>query len=253
MLSISQRLLEIAAYIPKGAALADIGSDHAMLPVYLALQQRLRLAIAGEVNDGPYESARRQIAKYELHPLIEARKGNGLEVVRSGEVDTVVIAGMGGPLICRILETGKAKLEQVDRLILQPNIGESQVREWLLKEGWCLIDESIIKEDGKIYEVLCAVTPRLIQTTNEEIYAVRRLNCGVSVDRQDQIKMGPYLLSQGNETFIEKWNYEIGKLQRVIEHLQQSDLPSAIEKKAGFQQELARLKEVIQCLQKDRR
>ena len=92
------------------------------------------------------------VEKLQLSPLISVRKGDGLEVIEKGEADVITIAGMGGSLIAHILKAGKDKLSGKERLVLQPNIHAHHIREWLYQEGYALINEEILEEDGKYYE-----------------------------------------------------------------------------------------------------
>src|SRR5690554_5924572 len=101
---LSERLKKVASFVEVGAKVADIGSDHAYLPVYLVSRGIATYAVAGEVNEGPLQSARRQVEKNGLQEKIKTKLGDGLEVLEGEDVNTVVIAGMGGPLITHILE-----------------------------------------------------------------------------------------------------------------------------------------------------
>ncbi|HAT55745.1 MAG TPA: tRNA (adenine(22)-N(1))-methyltransferase TrmK, partial [Lactobacillus sp.] len=120
---LSKRLAAVASYVPKSARIADIGSDHAYLPVYLAKRNQIAFAVAGEVVDGPFENAVSEIAAQRLTDKIDARLGDGITVLRPEDrIDTIVIAGMGGTLISDILERGWQHLSGQERLVLQPNV-----------------------------------------------------------------------------------------------------------------------------------
>lgn len=204
-LKLSKRLETVAAYIPKGSVLADIGSDHAYLPCYAYLQEIIRYGIAGEITEGPFQSAKEQVAKVALSEKITVRKGDGLQVITSNEVDCITIAGMGGTLIRNILEEGKDKLDGVRRLVLQPNIGAKNIREWLLKYNWEIVTEQIIEEDGKIYEIIVSERggPKSTYTDN--------LEAG--------LLLGPFLMIEKNAVFIKKWNQELDHWKRILTRL----------------------------------
>jgi len=151
---LSKRLETVCTYIPSGSRIADIGSDHAYLPCYAVKNGIASFAIAGEVVEGPYQSALQQVKNSGLGDAVSVRKGDGLEVIQKGEVDCITIAGMGGALISSILNKGMEKLSENERLVLQPNIAANFIREWCIEQGWQIIAEEIIEEDQKIYEIL---------------------------------------------------------------------------------------------------
>lgn len=207
---LSKRLTEVASLVPTGSRLADIGSDHAYLPVHLLVQGKICAAIAGEINDGPLQSTKNQVEKLGLDSVVDVRKGDGLEVIENGEVDVISIAGMGGALICHILDEGLDKLYKVQRLILQPNVASHFVRQWLIDHEWELKHESIVEEDGKYYEVLMA-EPGMAQRAYE------------GLDEQGKeraVLMGPLLLQEKTAAFIEKWQGEIEKRNKIVSSLQ---------------------------------
>ena len=106
-MQLSERLQAVADFVTPQSRLADVGTDHAYVPIYLAEKKIISRAIAMDVVDGPLQRARENIAVHRLEAVIETRKSDGLEALKPGEADTVVIAGMGGLLICRILEQGR--------------------------------------------------------------------------------------------------------------------------------------------------
>lgn len=205
---LSQRLEAVVNYIPKGCRLADIGSDHAYLPCYAVNKGIIRFAVAGEVAEGPYQSAASQVEAEGLNEQIKVRKGNGLEVITEGEVDCITIAGMGGALITNILEEGKGKLGTVQRLILQPNISAITIRSWLLENGWRLIAEEILEEDEKIYEILVAEKGNAVNKTVSEL--------------KKELLFGPFLLAEKSAVFQKKWLGELKNWQRILGQIEKA-------------------------------
>jgi tRNA (adenine22-N1)-methyltransferase len=253
MIELSRRLRTIAAEVPAGSRVADIGSDHALLPVFLAEQGQIEFGVAGEVNDGPFAAAAKQIRDAGLESMLQARLGDGLAVIEPGEVDVVTIAGMGGSLMTRILTEGEAKLSGVKRLLLQPNVGEDTVRRWFTAHNWLLIKEQILLEDEKIYEVLTAerADADLAGAQNQSLYAERKV-CGVSLDTDWIYAIGPYLLEQGGPVLLRKWQEELGKRRMIVRQLEQSTLTSAREKREAMLADIRVIEEVLACWQTDK-
>ncbi|UHA74156.1 tRNA (adenine(22)-N(1))-methyltransferase [Paenibacillus sp. 481] len=256
-IKLSNRLQYIADLVPQGSRLADIGSDHALLPVFLAKQERVPFAVAGEVNQGPYDAARRQVRATRLEQVVDVRKGNGLAVIQPGEIDCVTIAGMGGSLIVQILSADESKLTGVSRLVLQPNVGEELVRQWLRDNGWALIHEHILEEDGKIYEILHAERSDADHVNaalaDAKLYAPRKLSNGITLDEQWLLKLGPMLSVEATDVFVAKWKSEIKKQERVLHTMAQTDAEEVAERRALFAAKKAELEAIVECLQKDKR
>lgn len=215
---LSKRLETVAKYVPNRARVADIGSDHAYLPCYLVKNSGIPFAIAGEVAAGPFHSAEKNVMSEGLTHQISVRMGDGLEVIGAGEVDCITIAGMGGTLIASILEAGKEKLGSVNRLVLQPNIGAEAIRRWFIENGWELIAEEILEEDGKIYEILAAEKGDPYKPYTENL--------------PRGLLMGPFLHQTKSTAFEKKWLSEIKNWQKIIQQLEgAAQTPETNEKK----------------------
>ena len=209
-MKLSKRLETVANFILKGTVFADIGSDHAYLPCYSILQGIAKGAIAGEITDGPFISAKKQVIKCELTDVISVRQGDGLSVIEEGEsVDCITIAGMGGGLIKKILEDGASKLTGVKRLILQPNIHANFIRQWMIDNGWELIAEEIIEEDNKIYEILVAEIGSPMRP-----YQTNSLQAG--------LLLGPHLAKKKSAVFQKKWTQECNHWKTIVQQLEQA-------------------------------
>lgn len=222
---LSKRLEMVASFVPSGAVVADIGSDHAYLPCYLVHKGIASRAVAGEVVKGPYESAVKQVRTEGLTDKITVRMADGLAAVEEqDEITAVTIAGMGGPLIVSILEKHPEALKSVTRLILQPNIHAKAIREWALTHGWAIQDEVILEEDGKVYEVLVLQRGEMNLT-------------------ETQILLGPKLMNAKSPVFVEKWSREIANWQRVQQAIAQAEQTPENQAK---HEELAHLINIVQ-------
>ncbi len=155
-MKLGERLAALATFVPQGTRLADIGTDHAYLPIELVQQHRIISAIAGDVHSGPYQLAKDNIKALGLEDKISVRLGNGLAVISSDEVDVVVIAGMGGSTIIEILKNNPEITSSLKRLILQPMVATATVRQWLIANQWCIMEEALVQDEGKLYEIVVA-------------------------------------------------------------------------------------------------
>lgn len=200
---LSQRLLHVAKHVPKGARLADIGSDHAYLPVYLAKRGLISYAVAGEVAQGPHMNASRVIQQANVGNIVQSRLGNGLAAfTEADQIDTITICGMGGALMVDILNASPAKLATRPLLILQPNIGMELVRSWLAKNYYQIVAEDILRDLGHVYEMMVAKPV----TKEQQLTA-------------DEIFFGPCLLQQKDPAFIEKWTRELKREEKIHDAL----------------------------------
>ncbi|AKP68384.1 SAM-dependent methyltransferase [Companilactobacillus ginsenosidimutans] len=184
--------------------LADIGSDHAYLPVELIDDHIIDYAIAGEVAPGPRNRSLEDVKKFGLDNKIDVRLGDGLAVIKDADqIDTVVIAGMGGILISDILERATdEQLSNVKTLILQPNIGEPLVRQWVTDNNFEIIDEDIIQEDNHVYEIIKA------KRTNK----TQKLTAA-------EFLMGPVLIKKRTPTFVAKWTHKLSSYQKAVRNM----------------------------------
>ena len=153
---LSERLMKITECIKGCGTIADIGTDHGYIPIYCVLNGLCESAIACDVNVGPLNAAKENIAKEGLSDKIGTRLSDGLDALKKGEADAIVIAGMGGFLIRDILERGADKIEKNTLLILQPMVAMAELRQYLYKNGYDIFDEKLAREDTKFYNIICA-------------------------------------------------------------------------------------------------
>lgn len=202
---LSPRLQAVANFVPVGARLADIGSDHAYLPVNLLMNDHIKYAIIGEVSQGPLDNARHELQKRRVSNRAEGRLADGLLAVNDeDEIDTVTIAGMGGILISDILEASSQRHQSFNTLILQPNTDEAIVRRWLMAHHYQIIGENIVQEDTHFYEIIVAVP-------------------GEQVLSELDVEFGPFLRIEKTATFVAKWQKEIDRITVILDHLKVAD------------------------------
>lgn len=208
---LSKRLAAVARYVRKNEYVADIGSDHAYLPAWLVLNHQIEQAIAGEVVEGPYQSALKLVKQLELEQQIMVRLGDGLEVIEASDaVTAITIAGMGGALISNILDRGyqRGNLTGEERLILQPNVGEKTLRQWLMTHCYEIISEELVTEEGRFYEIIVAE-----KVAEPHTYSLAELT------------FGPHLLAEKTALFREKWQAELLNRKRVLKQLEAAKRP----------------------------
>lgn len=221
--NISQRLLDVADFIPQGAKLLDVGSDHGYLPIYLLQAGLISSAIAGEVVQGPYQSALANVAEAGLDKQIQVRLADGLEALEpSDEVTTLAICGMGGRLIADILAAGEDKLSGLERLVLQPNNREDDVRAWLSDHGFRIKAEKVMSEKGKFYEIIVAQP-------------------GQEILNDFQQRFGPRHLEVKSPGFMAKWQRELGKLEGALRKIPQDNQGD----RQSLEQRIQAIKEAI--------
>ncbi len=201
------RLLSICSLVPEGAAVIDVGSDHAYVPIYLVKNRKAVCALATDVHDGPVKRSRENIEKQGLGTQIKTQKADGLFCVDTASYDTIIIAGMGGKLIARILEncdnlSGKT-------LILQPMTAATELRAFLLQNGFSILTEKLALEDEKLYAVMLA------ERGNPSPYTEMELLLGKGM-KEDPLY--PLLL---RKTYA--------KLQKRLQGLEKAKNPSEIQ------------------------
>jgi len=220
---ISKRLELVASFVPQGSILLDVGSDHAYLPIELVERGQIEAAIAGEVVVGPYQSAVKNVEAHGLGEKIQVRLANGLAAFEEADqVSVITIAGMGGRLIATILEEGLDKLASVERLILQPNNREDDLRIWLQDNDFQIVAESILEEAGKFYEILVVEAGQMKLSTSD-------------------VRFGPFLSKEVSPVFVQKWQKEAGKLEFALGQIPEKNM----EERQVLVDKIQTIKEVL--------
>ncbi|NTW06106.1 MAG: SAM-dependent methyltransferase [Peptococcaceae bacterium] len=226
-MDLSLRLGTIANLVPQGSRVADIGTDHGMLPLSLLKRGIASHIIASDVTEKTYQGALLQIRLADVQTQIQVRKGDGLEVLAPGEVNVIIIAGMGGITISGILERGKEVLDQTETLLLQPMTDPAILRTWLSKNSWKLIEEELIKEEGKFYIVIKAV-PGEEECTDDF-----------------SLEIGPLLIKKNSPILLEYLEKRAREYKKILRGLSKSRSKDSIHKEVDVKKTLERLREVI--------
>ena len=153
-MKLTDRLLKIASLVDNGKRIADIGTDHGYIPVYLLNQNKIQYAILGDVNKGPLENARKEVTRNKLQDKVDLRLGSGIEVLKENEVDEIIIAGMGGMLINNLLKANEKIAHTTEKLILQPMQAPEELRMFLYQNGYKILDEHLVREEHRLYEII---------------------------------------------------------------------------------------------------
>lgn len=218
-MQISKRLLALAEMVSEGNVLADVGCDHGYIPIYLIRNKRIPKAIAMDIGEGPLGRARENIKAYGLEGYIETRLSDGLSELNPGEAESVIISGMGGPLMEQILQTGRETALSLRELILQPQSDIPHFRKYLAESGYVILDENMIYEDGKFYPMMKAVR-------------------GKSDYSELEYRYGPVLLEKCHPVLRAYLDREKDKLQIIEDALRGNDSVSARERSVEIRKEM---------------
>ncbi|MCR5633022.1 MAG: class I SAM-dependent methyltransferase [Eubacterium sp.] len=168
--SLSKRMMCLANMVTPGKRIADIGCDHALVSIYLVSEGISPKVLAMDIGEGPLEAAKANIEKYGLSESIETRLSDGMSELKPGETDGAVIAGMGGLTIVGILERGLHNISPGYELVLSPQSEIPEVRAFLRTHGIKIIDEEMIIEDDKYYNIIKAVATDEEHIDTNELY-----------------------------------------------------------------------------------
>ncbi|MBP7331751.1 MAG: SAM-dependent methyltransferase [Firmicutes bacterium] len=229
-MELAKRLAVAAAYVPAGSVVADIGADHAYLPIYLVKTGRCARVIATELRSGPFQSALRQVAEHKLESNIDLRLGDGLTVLKPAEAGVLVLAGMGGNTIREILAASPEILNTVKMLILQPQADPGDLRIWLAANGWKISDEQLVEEGGRIYVVISSAP-----------------GCEAVQDPL-LLELGPRLAEKKDPLFGRYLEIIAGRYERALAGMRAANSAAAVEKARATENKLVRIRRIIDCL-----
>lgn len=231
MMELSKRLQAVADMVTPGMHLADVGTDHAYVPIYLLEQHVIPEAIAMDINKGPLERAEEHIREHGLEEMIQVRLSDGLKNLNVGEADAMITAGMGGALMIRILENGRDIVQSLKELILQPQSELEKVRTYLLEREYQIIEENMILEDGKYYPMM-KVVPHSGKVN--EYYEMAEL------------KYGKWLLKNRNpilKQYLEK-EYEVNS--EICNNLRMQESERARSREQEIQKEMKEIESILE-------
>lgn len=232
-IKLSKRLHTIASFAEPGCRVADIGTDHAYIPIDLILREIAVSAIAMDVGQEPLVRAIENIARYCLEDKIETRLSDGLQKLQPDEADTVIIAGMGGELMLRIITEGCHVWESVKQWILSPQSEVEEFRRGLEKLGFEIRKETMLCEEGKYYNVML----------------VRRGS--MHYDEAYRYRYGDLLIREKHPVLIEFLAREEHTLEKIRNHLLGSKGAGANLRRHEVEDALRQVKETYHAMQYD--
>lgn len=239
MIQISNRLQEAAAMVTPGNMLADVGTDHGYVPIYLVQKGVIPGAIAMDINKGPLERAREHIGQNGLGDYIQTRLSDGVAALQVGEADAILVAGMGGGLVTHILEEGMDVCKNAKELILQPQSELQNVRVYLREHGFAIVEERMVLEDGKYYPMM--------KVTYKGENDCKLSEKKVKLYQMIEDKYGPLLLREQNTVLLQYLQKEEMLYRNIRSELQKLPASEKIAARlAEVEQELVYIKEATE-------
>lgn len=233
-MKLSKRLETIASMVPAAAAdglVADVGTDHGFVPIWLVEQKKAGRALAMDVRSGPLQRAQEHIREHKLEQAIETRLSDGLAGLKPYEADTVVIAGMGGELMLRILRDGGHVRDTVRHWVLSPQSELREFRHGLEKLGLAIVREVMVEEDGKYYTIMLAEPGKM------------------HYDGEYQYRYGDCLIRDKSPELAALLKKEERQYKEIISRLQLQQGEAAKSRLAEMRQKLEEIKETYDAMQ----
>ncbi|MDO5381791.1 MAG: class I SAM-dependent methyltransferase [Eubacteriales bacterium] len=248
---ISDRLKAVADYVKKGARVADIGTDHGYLPIYLVVNDIADYAYACDVRKGPLSRASNHISLYGADEKVKVILADGFGGVEKGQADTFTICGMGGKLMQSIITNGLDRLSPGDNLILSPQSEIRDFREFLYTTGFDITDETILKEDGKYYFVMnCVYLP-----DNRNLWDENASDDNISGKNVSEciLRYGQYLPSRRDEILKEYLMKELESLESIEKKLKNNRGSQSAEKRLEIiNEDISYINEALEYYNGDR-
>ncbi|MCI8718343.1 MAG: SAM-dependent methyltransferase [Lachnospiraceae bacterium] len=231
-MQISDRLKLVISFVAPCGAAADIGTDHAYVPIALVKAKTVKRAFALDINRGPLERARKHIEEENLSEWIETRQSDGLEGLCENEADSIIIAGMGGELIANILEKGEKVVKTAKELVLSPHSEVFLVRKYLVKNGYQIVREQMIFDMGKYYTVLKAVRKN------------QKNNRTDSYDEMDYL-YGKRLIEEKDAVLKEYLIWKKRQQMQILQQLEGNTKEAAAQRREELQRDTKLIDEVF--------
>lgn len=227
-MELSKRLFAVSALVTSGNSIADIGTDHAYIPIYLMEKEQIVSAVAADVNRGPLLRAREHIEAAGFGGRIETRLSDGFEKFRPFEVESAVLAGMGGGLVMKILSRSPEVTGSLRECILQPQSEIAKVRAFLLENGFSFADEDMVWEDGKYYPMMKVIPKQAQNTGGEE----------KTVWNETELRYGKLLLKKKHPVLFSFLRREEALCGGILEKLREKSGSQIEKRKAQLQEDL---------------
>ena len=214
--SLSVRLLSVASMVTEGTIAADVGTDHGYVPIYLVKNNICKSAYALDVNEGPLAKAKENIRKENLQDSIEAILSDGLLGLENHKVDSVIIAGMGGLLITKILNEAPNK-DAISEFVISPHRDIDTVRKTIIGFDFLIADEKIVKDAGKYYFIIKAVNTKLYESGQLKGNHIKDYEMYIGETYSDfDYYFGKRLFEKKDKLFLEYLNYNVAKYSEIV-------------------------------------
>lgn len=239
MVKLSQRLKHLADMVKEGAILADVGTDHGYIPIYLFQTGKIRRAYALDIKQGPLQRAKEHVEACGLGDYITLRLSDGVLALEPKEADSVLIAGMGGKVMLHILQEGEEVIRQAQELILQPQSEINKVREYLYQRGYVIDREEIVFEDGKYYPMMHVVFHEKEKTAYSEL------------EWQILYRYGERAIKAPDETLCRYLWHKRGQYEQILANLKKEHRKAAVIRKKEVERELFYVNSALEYQKED--